>query len=319
MANCAMCGREAQIQRGSQAAVCPDCMAILSRNSTSATTEPAPPLPLQRTSTVQQFPLTTAIVGLNVAVFLLMAARGISPLEPTVTQLQHWGANWGPLSLSTEPWRILVSNYLHGGLFHIGLNMWCLWNLGRLAERIFDRWTYFLAYTACGLAGSLNSLWWHPLVTGVGASGAIFGLAGALIAVLYLGRFKAPPQALRPTLRSLVTFAGYNLLFGAVGRGIDNSAHIGGLVCGLLVGAALARVPLSTREVRLQWWRGIFALTAILLFAAFAVVKRDNGYVAPLARADAALRRGQLDQSIPDLESAPSLHPPSPTPPRPPV
>ena len=173
------------------------------------------------------------LVGLNVAVFLAMALTGVSLSEPTTAQLLDWGANWGPQSLGTEPWRILSSNYLHIGILHILFNMWCLWDLGNLAERIFDRWTYLLTYTACGIAGSLASLWWHPLVVGAGASGAIFGLAGALITALYLGRLPIPAQAVRHTLRSLLVFAGYNLFFGAVGAGVDNSAHIGGLVCGL--------------------------------------------------------------------------------------
>ena len=90
-----------------------------------------------------------------------MALSGVSPLQPTL-QLVTWGANAGPLSLGPQPWRILASNYVHIGLIHIFFNMWCLWNLGQLAERIFDRWTYLMIYTATGIGGSLSSLWWHP-------------------------------------------------------------------------------------------------------------------------------------------------------------
>lgn len=148
-------------------------------------------------------PITTALVGINVAVFVAMTLRGVSPVTPTSAELMPWGANWGPLSLASQPWRMLSSNYVHAGILHIGLNMWCLWNLGFLAERIFDPWTYVLTYTACGLAGSIASLWRHPMVPGVGASGAIFGLAGALIAALYLGHLPIPREAIRGTLRSL--------------------------------------------------------------------------------------------------------------------
>jgi rhomboid protease GluP len=186
-------------------------------------------------------PITTTLVGMNVAVFTVMALTGISPTAPTSVQLLKWGANWGPLSLGAEPWRILASNYIHGGIIHIALNMWCLWNLGFLAERVFDPWTYVLTYTFCGLAGSLASLWWHPLAVGVGASGAIFGLAGALIAALYLGHLPISKQAIQGTLKSLLTFAGYNLFFGAVAQGIDNSAHIGGLLAGLALGGGAGK------------------------------------------------------------------------------
>lgn len=169
-----------------------------------------------------------------------MVLSGVPPISPSSHELLRWGANFGPLSLGPQPWRLLFSNYLHAGIIHIGFNMWCLWNLGALAERIFTPWTYLLIYTACGLSGSLMSAWWHPHVVGVGASGAIFGLAGALIAALYLGRLPIPNEAINGTKKSLLSFAGYNLLFGAAIPGIDNSAHVGGLLAGLILGAAWA-------------------------------------------------------------------------------
>src|SRR6202162_1484241 len=96
-------------------------------------------------------PITTTLVGMNAAVFIAMVLMGVSPTDPTTLQLLKWGANWGPLSLGAEPWRMLASNYVHVGIIHIALNMWCLWNLGFLAERVFDPWSYVLIYTACGL------------------------------------------------------------------------------------------------------------------------------------------------------------------------
>lgn len=185
--------------------------------------------------------VTRVLVGLNVLFFVAMTLTGVSPLSPTPEDLLRWGGNLGPLSLGAQPWRLLISNYLHVGIIHIGFNMWCLWNLGFLAERIYRPRTYVLVYTICGLAGSVASAWRHPYVVGVGASGAIFGLAGALISTLSLGRFSVPPEAVRATRRSLISFAGYNLLFGAVVPGIDNTAHVGGLVAGLALGAYLSR------------------------------------------------------------------------------
>ncbi len=177
---------------------------------------------------------------------------------------------------------MLASNYVHGGIIHIALNMWCLWSLGFLAERVFDPWTYVLIYTFCGLAGSLASLWWHPLAVGVGASGAIFGLAGALIAALYLGHLPISKQAIQGTLKSLLIFAGYNLFFGAVARGIDNSAHIGGLLAGLGLGAVLAKHLMAPPEIRDGWRRGVFIGGAVVLFLVFMVVKHASGNQAPL-------------------------------------
>jgi rhomboid protease GluP len=226
-------------------------------------------------------PITTTLVAMNVAVFVVMALTGVSLTDPTSAQLLKWGANFGPLSLGAEPWRMLASNYIHVGIVHILLNMWCLWSLGFLAERIFDPWTYVLVYTSCGVAGSLASLWWHPAGVGAGASGAIFGLAGALIAALYLGHLPISKQAIQGTLKSLLTFAGYNLFFGAVARGIDNSAHIGGLLAGLALGAVLAKHVTAPPEIRDGWRRGVFVVAAAVLFLLFMLVKHVSGNMLP--------------------------------------
>ena len=226
-------------------------------------------------------PITTTLVAMNVAVFVAMALTLVSPLAPTIPQLLKWGANWGPLSLGAEPWRILASNYVHGGIIHIALNMWCLWNLGFLAERVFDPWMYVLTYTFCGLAGSLASLWWHPTAVGVGASGAIFGLAGALIAALYLGHLPISRQAIQGTLKSLLIFAGYNLFFGAAVPGIDNSAHVGGLLAGLALGAVLAKHLTASPEIRDSWRRGVFVAAAVVLGLLFMAVKHASGNLPP--------------------------------------
>jgi rhomboid protease GluP len=226
---------------------------------------------------INKQPITTTLVGMNVAVYVVMVLMGVPPVSPTSLQLVKWGANWGPLSLGAEPWRMLASNYVHVGIIHIALNMWCLWNLGFLAERVFDPWSYVLTYTVCGLAGSLASLWWHPLDVGAGASGAIFGLAGALISALYLGHLPISKQAIQGTLKSLLLFAGYNLFFGQAIKVIDNSAHIGGLVAGLAIGAALAKHLMQPPEIRDGWRRGVFVAAAVVLFGVFTFVKHTFG------------------------------------------
>lgn len=254
-------------------------------------------------------PITTALVAINLAVFLAMVLAGVSPTTPSTAQLLKWGANWGPLSLGPQPWRMLASNYLHGGILHIGFNMWCLWNLGYLAESVFEPWTFILVYTVSGLGGSLASLWWHPLAVGVGASGAIFGLAGALIAALYLGHLPIPKEAVRGTMKSLLTFAAYNLFFGAVGRGIDNSAHIGGLLAGGLLGALLAKHLVASPEVRSQWRSAALVASALLLFVAFGMVRRTGAYVVPLEEGMQALQKGKFAAAASALESADARKP----------
>jgi len=269
MPTCGRCGRDLpSFSVGGVSPLCRDCRASMAM--AAAPNENAPGRsPIQ---SGQPFLLTQIIVGTNALVFFGMVLSGVSPVAPTVQQLVTWGANYAPLSIGPQPWRILASNYVHIGVIHIFFNMWCLWNLGRLAERIFDRWTYLFVYTASGIGGSLASLWWHPKGVGAGASGAIFGLAGSLIAVLYLGKLPIAKEALKPTLKSLISFAAYNLFFGLV-PGIDNSAHLGGLATGLALGAVLAKRTSEPLETRDRWRNFAMIGTALLLFAFFNYLK----------------------------------------------
>lgn len=267
MAICISCGRELPFG-GYPDNICPECRA---RAYVQAQVEAK----ARRPSVLQAMPVTSALVAANAMVFIAMTLSGASPVDPRISDLVKWGANTGVQTLVSQPWRMWTSNYVHIGIIHIALNMWCLWSLGVLAERIFDRWTYFLTYTFCGIAGSLASLGLHPARYGAGASGAIFGLAGALISALYLGHLPVPARALKSTLKSLILFAGYNLFFGAVVPAIDNSAHLGGLACGLILGAVLARHLTSPPEKRNAWRQGVFIVAGLVLFVIFALVRQS--------------------------------------------
>jgi rhomboid protease GluP len=185
--------------------------------------------------------VTIALVGICVLVFVLMVVTGVSPTAPRLIQLVHWGADYGPLTVRGQWWRLLTSAFVHIGFLHIVFNMWCLWNLGALAELVFGRAKFLAIYLVCAVISAIASLMWHPNVVSAGASGAIFGVAGALLAVFYLRKVPLPPAALKPTLRSLLTFAVFNLAFGSVVPGIDNAAHLGGLISGALIGALLPK------------------------------------------------------------------------------
>jgi rhomboid protease GluP len=246
--------------------------------------------------------VTHVLVAINVAVFVLMIVSGASPIEPSLSQLIRWGADWGPLTLGSQPWRVLTSNYVHGGIIHIGFNMWCLWSLGQLAERLFDRRTYLLVYTLSGIAGSVVSLWWHPMVVGVGASGAIFGLAGAVLAVLYFGHLSISREAVKPIMKSLLAFVGYNLLFG-LRPGTDNSAHLGGLAGGLFLGLVIARSG-SREEVRRNAGFASAVLAVILVGVVMTLKKGHPQLDAKDLDPDAgpkavnALKIGDYDQAV---------------------
>jgi membrane associated rhomboid family serine protease len=303
MMSCATCGRE--IPTGT---VCPFCGA----HNPVAPGITTPGVLVSRRVVHGEISATHVIVGINVLVFVGMALSGASVMNPSREQLLRWGANWGPLSLGTQPWRMLTSNYVHIGIIHILFNMWCLWNLGSLAERVLGRLNYVVLYTFCGLAGSLASLWWHPMTVGAGASGAIFGLAGAAIAVFYLGHLPIAKEAISGTMRSLLTFVGYNLFFGLT-PGIDNSAHIGGLVAGLAMGAALSKHIMVAPEVRRQWARFTWIAMAAILFFAYGAVRRQYPQLTQLANpqvmqaqqlasAKRAMLQGRTDDAIAQLQ-----------------
>jgi Flp pilus assembly protein TadD len=179
--------------------------------------------------------------------------------------------------------------------------MWCLWNLGTLSESLYGRWTYAAVYLITGIAGGLASVGWNPGRSSVGASGAIFGLAGALAASFYLGEFSLPRVAIQGTLRSLVFFIGFNVLFGSMFPGIDNACHVGGLLSGVILGALIARVaPQHDAPLRRA---GVLALVALIVVGAAFGVERWRGGPMRMARAFDGMSQNQPDRAIAQLQA----------------
>jgi rhomboid protease GluP len=214
------------------------------------------------------------LVFINCAVFLAMVFRGVSFLSPSAEQLMHWGANnAGSVLINDQWWRIMTAMFVHVGILHLATNMWCLWNLGLLAEPLMGSFGVVAAYVLTGAAGNLLSTLWNGFhynaaaisqqvphrsfdalsyfPPGVGASGAVFGIAGALIILLKSPRLPVPAQELKRLRKSVIYFAAINLVIGLgislpalssrTGISIDNSAHLGGVLCGLLF--AVPMVP----------------------------------------------------------------------------
>jgi len=181
--------------------------------------------------------VTPLLLNMNVLVFLLLGLRGVNLLAPASADLIAWGSNFSPLT-PTQPWRLLTSTFLHGGLAHLLLNMSALLLLGLMAEAKAGSWRWLVIYGLSGVGGSLASLWWHVRgVNSVGASGAIFGLYGLLLALLLTGGSAINRQERAGMLGLLLYFALSSLVGGLDGpAGTDNAAHVGGLLTGLVVG-----------------------------------------------------------------------------------
>ncbi|MBI3449155.1 MAG: rhomboid family intramembrane serine protease, partial [Acidobacteria bacterium] len=185
-------------------------------------------------------PLTPTLIAVNVAVWIAMLANGANPLSPDTEVMRAWGADFGPLTANGEWWRLLTSNYLHFGAIHLFCNMFALWQIGALVERLLGRSGFLITYLISGVAGSLASLWWHPYAVGAGASGAVFGVYGALLGFITRESGTIPREVLSRLRSGGVTFLGYNLIFGLSIPGISLAAHAGGLAAGFLCGVLLS-------------------------------------------------------------------------------
>jgi rhomboid protease GluP len=235
-----------------------------------------PPPPVRRPRRSWSYaPATYVLVGINCLVFLVMVAHHVSVGNPTSDQLLYWGAdNAGNVLLQGQWWRIVTAMFVHVGILHLATNMWCLWNLGLLAEPLMGSTGVLAVYILTGAAGNLlstcvNWFWFnqdwvkfHDLgvfPAGAGASGAVFGIAGALIILLKSHRLPVPPQELRKLRKSVIYFAAINLVLGLSisfgtmvahsGLSIDNMAHLGGFSCGLLFAAPMVPRIGSSREL----------------------------------------------------------------------
>jgi rhomboid protease GluP len=306
MANCVQCGRQLPgLTFGKK--ICQWCKqheaAQRGEDTPIQHVETAPWLRQQSSSMV----VTQLIFGANVAVFIAMVLADVSITDPTIGQLWQWGANYGPATMGGQWWRLLTCVFVHIGIIHIALNMWCLWGLGKLAEAIYDHWTFAAVYLITGVGASVTSLAWNPAGTSAGASGAIFGIAGALIASFYLGTFSMPRAAVSGLLRSVVTFAGYNLVFGAMSGRTDNAAHVGGLVTGLILGALIARVaPESDNVVRRI---SVLLVGAVLVASGGAWLGRSHAYLVHGQSGGTLLEQGKTDEAIRELKKSISQRP----------
>ena len=219
--------------------------------------------------------ITPMLVFLNVAVYAWLVFEGASPLAPEVGALVEWGANVGELTLGGEWWRLVTCLFLHGGILHLTLNCWVLIVVGRVVERLVGSTSFAALYLASGVLASLTSLAWNPFVASVGASGAIFGLWGALLG--YALR-KHDPVTLRGLLRlrnAALVFLVANVIFDMTQEQIDLAAHLGGLVAGFGGGLILSQpVSLAARASRGPRLALLCATSVILVLGFAAAIPR---------------------------------------------
>lgn len=228
---------------------------------------------------------TTMLALLNVAMFAAMMLAGASPLHVSMEHAVAAGAADPGLVWQGEPWRLLTACFVHLGFWHVALNVWVLWQLGTLLERLIGGARLALVYVASGVFGFGVSVSLLAVPT-AGASGAVFGIVGALLAVAGLTRDKELGRAL---IRTLVPFIVATFLLGFLVPGIDNAAHAGGLIFGWLLGYGLHAGEESSSSAPRSAYLGTVALVASAVALALVVAYSARPLLSPRYHAVAGL------------------------------
>ncbi|HEX7287424.1 MAG TPA: rhomboid family intramembrane serine protease [Candidatus Angelobacter sp.] len=240
-------------------------------------------------TSTQSYPVTKILLAVNTVVFLSL---GITALTWTGARRLFWALmDWGPFTLGGQWWRPLTSMFMHAGLGHLLSNLLVLRILGKRAEQILGKWAYLFLYLSCGLFGCLFSVAVHPELGSLGASAGIFGLAGGLISIYTCKGFALATEA-RWKLVALVLWTGYNVY--PKRAEVDNAAHAGGLLTGLVLGVLLVRGFVATSE-RLKL---LTLRTAMLLLLGYGAVGYHNRYVIPLKVAMRELNGGSKTSAL---------------------
>lgn len=182
------------------------------------------------------FRVTSTIIYVCIALYILSALPSIlsgNIYDADSLNLIKLGANVYQLVLAGEYFRLLTSIFLHGGIIHIFFNMYALFSIGNFIETYFGRSKYFITFILTGIVGSLTSFLFTRGFS-VGASGAVFGLLGLLLAQKL--KRKVYYAELPIDTRSIIMIVGINLVLGFTIPNVDNAAHIGGLISGILLG-----------------------------------------------------------------------------------
>ena len=205
---------------------CPDCVRA---------EQPVQPVTVAGATAILKPYVTYTLIVINVIVFAIQYTAGINAVA---AEFGMWPVG---IAAGGEWYRLLSSAFLHGSFLHIAFNMYVLFALGPTLERILGHGRFIALYVAAALGGAVASYYFSDIRTvSVGASGAIFGLMGALVVA---GR------RLRYDVTQVLILLGINVVIGFIAPGIDWRAHLGGLVVGAAVAAILVHAPKRRRTL----------------------------------------------------------------------
>jgi len=274
MPSCLKCGTDLTVnEEGVAPVLCDRCAGVATSRARR----------MMATGTLRDFPATVTLMAINIAIYAGMVFSGSTLGDFSIPELVNWGGNFGPYTTGGEYWRLVTAGFVHGNFLHMALNMWCLFSLGRISEKLFGKWPTFCIYMVTGVGGALLSVAHNQRQISVGASGAVFGIAGALIAGLKFGELPISWRERRSTLSSVAIFVVISLIWGSGSAGTDNMCHLGGFVTGLLIGLPLGAFA---KRHRLYQLATLVATTLVLVVAGRELVqthgtdgqKRAAGY-----------------------------------------
>ncbi|MCL0031521.1 rhomboid family intramembrane serine protease [Dehalococcoidia bacterium] len=181
-------------------------------------------------------PVTAILIISNVLIHIFVGFTGGTDGTLGYLNLIKWGARYGPAIIDGEWWRLIVPIFLHIGIFHLFTNMIGLFVMARILdmEKVLGSFGYLVVYLLSGIIGNACSFYISPNV-GAGASGAIFGLFGTGTAFLILNRDRLGSTG-KDTLLAMLFIVGINIVIGLVTDGVDNTAHMAGLLAGFIIG-----------------------------------------------------------------------------------
>jgi len=259
-------------------------------------------------------PVTSALIAINVILYLVVCfMEGPTAIwAPSIHTLLDWGANFGPLTLSGEYWRLVSYAFLHGHLAHLAINMYVLAEIGEICEDSIGKCGYLAVYFLTGIAAGLASMVFQPTAVSVGASGAIFGIFGATFTCGQIKGLKATRASRKRRFIALGIFVAINLIFGVIIPGIDNAAHMGGLASGLLLGYTYTLAARHHVKWLPQVSMVLFAVASVLGFIAISYQLAGSPKLAAhnyFVRGFALMRESKFDEALPLLDKAEQLLP----------
>lgn len=244
---------------------------------------------------------TPLLAYINIALFVIMTISGVSLFAPTGISIIKWGADFGPLTLTGDWWRTITCNFIHIGVIHILMNMYALLYIGIFLEQLIGGRRLISAYLLTGLFSALASLAIHPENISAGASGSIFGLYGIFLSYLMF-HYKIEKGQRKSLLYSIGFFVFYNLMSGVREEGIDNAAHIGGFVSGVILGIIYLLTDRYIAKRISIFFVSVTEISFVLIFA-FLFAGQTSNLPADFIEIRKMWGDGTLEQYVQDVSS----------------